>query len=441
MPQPRVGGSDPVRDWVPIMVFLSFLLPQEARLELGDFTLYSYRLALFIAAPFAIKRLLVQPIRFTLADASISFASAWITVATLQNYGLERAMVSGGVLSLDMLLAYFVGRIYIRSGLQLRRLLYAVAPFVALVGLLIMIESVSHTYIVRRVFGAIFGISPDAILNKTFEIRLGLLRGTGPFQHPISGGMLLGSLIPLYFYADLPRRTAMGLLAGLLGIFTLSSAALLSIAGSIALVGYDRIRRFFRMGWMPLIYALAVGLLLLELVSNNGAVNVIIRNLALNPATGYFRQLIWDYGWADVGRHPWYGIGLSGSYYRPYWMATDSIDNHWLFLALRFGIPCLVAVLFCILANLVSLALSPATAEPEAAHGRSMKTGVSISMCVYLVLLLSQSPWQAEAAWLTMLVGIVGGLANPRRADIAVPTGNGTNTQVLSPTAGPFASR
>ena len=48
-------------------------------------------------------------------------------------------------------------------------------------------------------------------------------------------------------------------------------------------------------------------------------------------------MLIWHYGSASALNHPLFGVGLN-EWERPEWM-PPSIDNFWLFLAVRYGLP------------------------------------------------------------------------------------------------------
>ncbi|MCH7564219.1 MAG: hypothetical protein IH968_10395, partial [Gemmatimonadetes bacterium] len=58
---------------------------------------------------------------------------------------------------------------------------------------------------------------------------------------------------------------------------------------------------------------------------------------------GYYRIQIWTYGTASVERNPWFGIG-DKAMGRAHWMVMETIDNHWLMLAVRYGLP--TAILF-----------------------------------------------------------------------------------------------
>ncbi len=401
-------------DWIPVLLLASFLATPEARIDFGGFQLYPYRLALIASIPFMIMRVGREPVRFGPADFFVLASTVWMFIATTTHYELSVALKTGGAQTLDISLAYLAGRIFFRTALDLRRFLYRISPLILAIALLMVAESVSHRYLMRPFVSSITGF-PALGLNRIYELRMGLLRATGPFLHPIAGGLFLGSFAPLFLTADLPRRRWIGL-AGCFGaVFGWSSTGLVSLGAGVMLALYDQPQKHLRLGWMPLIWAVIAGMLVIELLSDAGVAKIIIRYAALNPATGYFRLAIWDFGWADVGRHPWFGIGLFESYERPPWMKSDSVDNHWLLIALRYGIPCTTLLFVGVMLTVISLGSAKPSGEPGALYGKRMTIGVTISIVVSYFSLLTSAPWGADLAWLIMLLGIGNGLKDAPR--------------------------
>ena len=52
----------------------------------------------------------------------------------------------------------------------------------------------------------------------------------------------------------------------------------------------------------------------------------------------YYRELIFEWGMVNVWAHPIFGIGLN-DWVRPSFMHHSSMDNFWLVMAVRYGIP------------------------------------------------------------------------------------------------------
>ena len=65
---------------------------------------------------------------------------------------------------------------------------------------------------------------------------------------------------------------------------------------------------------------------------------VLARVVAFSSSTAWNRYLIWQFGSAELMRHPIFGMGLFEDWQRAPWMPA-SIDNHWLLMSMRYGLP------------------------------------------------------------------------------------------------------
>ena len=86
----------------------------------------------------------------------------------------------------------------------------------------------------------------------------------------------------------------------------------------------------------------------MSLLSNRSPIKVFISYMTFSAHSAYNRILIWDYGTAEVGRHPIFGIGFA-DWQRPDWMHSSSMDNFWLLTAVRYGLPALILLLAAII--------------------------------------------------------------------------------------------
>lgn len=111
-------------DWVPVLIFASILMTPEARIDLGGFQLYPYRLALFASLPVMMVRVGREPIKFGLVDLLFFLSSTLMFINTGLHYTIDVAFKTGAANMLDMLLAYMAGRIFFRSTLDFRKFLY-----------------------------------------------------------------------------------------------------------------------------------------------------------------------------------------------------------------------------------------------------------------------------------------------------------------------------
>jgi hypothetical protein len=102
--------------------------------------------------------------------------------------------------------------------------------------------------------------------------------------------------------------------------------------------------------WAALFTLFAVTYVAIDLFSTKTPFHVFINNFTFSRQSAYNRILIFEFGTAEVARHPVFGIGL-GDWERPVWM-SDSMDNFWLVIAVRYGLPAL-AFLLALLLGLV----------------------------------------------------------------------------------------
>jgi O-antigen ligase len=93
--------------------------------------------------------------------------------------------------------------------------------------------------------------------------------------------------------------------------------------------------------WKLLFAGIALGIAAVMVLSQN-PLSFFIRHFTLDPQTGYYRLLIWEFAGAEALQSPLVGIGFR-EWAHPAWM-SPSIDSLWLGLATTYGLP--AAVLF-----------------------------------------------------------------------------------------------
>jgi hypothetical protein len=408
LPKPKVRD---IPIWPAVVVVYATMLPLEANIALGGLEFYAYRIGLFLAFPWILGKLMRGAIRLVWPDTLMIFAAVWMVLSRWVNDDFSTAIESGGVLGFDLLAAYFLARITIRSPDALRRLLVAILPGLLIVAGSLAVESITGRIIVRPFFSQIFGGLNLAAGGGEirYEERLGLRRAYGPFPHPILAGLQMSSFLTLYAFAGLNKKQRhAGILVGASAFFALSSAAIVGLVLNILLIGYERLQSRIRgIDWKTLIYSALIFVTAIQLVSKNGILVVVVRYLTLDPTTGLYRLLIWEYAGAEVLNSPLFGIGFRG-FLRPDWMTSDSIDAHWLFIALRFGLPCAIAIG---LATFLALVMLGSEASRADRRDRGFFLGVAISLFVIGMLLFTVTLWGPSLAWFTFLLGAAVGAA------------------------------
>ncbi|NJO13930.1 MAG: hypothetical protein HC870_01630, partial [Rhizobiales bacterium] len=176
-------------------------MPSEARIELADQILYPPRLASLLVMLPVLWRLARAEIRLGFWDFLVFLSAFWMVLSFLIVYGPDEGLVRGGALAFDVIVPYLTGRVCFRDANDLRRFLVVAAPGLALAGASMLIEVLLGRPVVRPAAADIFGPLPIyengvavGLRGSAIEARLGILRASGPFSHPILAGLFHGKL-------------------------------------------------------------------------------------------------------------------------------------------------------------------------------------------------------------------------------------------------------
>lgn len=396
---------------VPVLLVYAILLPAGLAVQLGSVALPPYGLATLLLLPFAFAEMVRRRISPTVPDILIIAGSFWGLGAMIVTSGVADGIEAGGSFVVDGLGCYLIGRAYLTDVRRLRKLLVAILPGVLVITVILVIEAVSHKLLIAPLF------PQRAALWNLYETRFGLLRARAVFPHSIAAGLFMGSLLSLYFMSRLGRSGRnLGVLAASGALFTGSSAAYLTIAGLSFLMAY---KSFFnlvlrtRERLIYLFYAAVLLLGFLEMFTGRGAIRTLINFLAFDKGSAYYRLLIWTYGTASVEKHPLFGIG-NAALPRPRWMLRETIDNHWLALAVRYGLPTAVliglgvmmAVAYCVMRN---------TRLND--YDRTTTLGAVFALLALSLMAWTSGLWANHVAWYMLIAGTVAALANqlPKR--------------------------
>jgi hypothetical protein len=415
--RPKASPLGPFLQVAPVAVLIiGLLLPVEVRVNLAGQTLYAYRIAWMLFAPWIMFQILAGRFQWRFIDVLVGMAAIWMVTSFAVVDGLARGLPAGLALGLDVLMPYLITRYTIRTFNDFRILLILLAPFALTIAGLMALESVTQTRFIRSGAASIFGslgqaeYGADVGQAKLGDIRYGLMRATGPFSHPILAGVFFAGLMPLYYFSRLRGWPwLVGMASGLGAIFTFSSAAFLGLLIFVGLSIFDWLqKRVAFLNWPMFLGAVAVMLAVLQVISKNGLVAVLIR-YTVNPATGYYRLLIWEYGSKSVAKHPWFGIG-----YDPFdklkWM-TDSVDTVWLAIAIRNGLPPALLLGFAVLVAIFALAKTASRNQTVDGAG---SIGIAITLAIFFILGFTVSFFGGLLIWFVMLLAVGASLSELR---------------------------
>lgn len=339
-----------------VFLLVSFALPPETSVSLGSLRLSPYRLILILLfLPALVQVLQLQRNGFSTADMLMLGHGIWASLALIVTMGLGNSIETAGIYIVETAGAYFIARAYVRTVQDFTAVIRLV--FWVTTGLLFfaILESLSGQHLLRSLFQAVMG-GPGPHL---IEPRLGLTRAFTSFEHPILFGVFAASAFAgvHYLLCQDGRRPMLRRLSIMSAtFFSLSGGPYTMLALQVGLISWDKVTAGISSRWTILMSLLAGAWLILTLVSNRSPVLVFISYLTFSASSAYNRVHIWNYGTAEVARHPLFGIGLN-DWIRAPWMSS-SMDNFWLLTTVRYGVPaliCLIGVLLVIGAQYMQL--------------------------------------------------------------------------------------
>jgi len=289
--------------------------------------------------PLMVRLLAGQLGRVMIVDVMFFLHFLWIGVSLAVNTPAQ-AITQIGSTGVEFLGGYLVGRAYIRS----REAFLALCRTLLVIGLcllpLALIEAVTSRV---PIVEAIMSLPYFTSVGLAFaDQRMGLSRAQVVFVHPIHFGLFCTMIFSLTFVGlkgtiqDARRWVYAGLIA-FACFLSLSSGAILAMAVQIGLVFWATAFQGIRFRWWLLIGLFVLMYLVVDLLSNRTPIQVFMSRATFSAHNAYIRAIIFDHGVQNVWNNPIFGLGLR-DWTRPEWL-PPSVDNFWLLIAMRHGIP------------------------------------------------------------------------------------------------------
>lgn len=350
-----------------LLLGIVLMIPTQFSVSPAGLHLTPLRFSLImLALPGLVMFLSRQPLRVYLFDVFYLAFALWTVLCMVINRGIGPGIERGGQFLLESAVIYLILQGSLRSLSQIRAL-YAFFFWTSVVLLVFAVpEILLGEHYLFNLFNRITGVPP---LEGTLAgERLGILRVTSIFGHPILYGVFNASLFAMLWYLvrSTPARLACVGIVSLGAFLSLSSGPILVTLIQITLIAVEYATRWLKRRAWVIGSIIAAGLIFVHFASNRGLF-VLMALFTLEPASAYNRRLIWEHGTDDVLRSPIFGM-LPELWTRPFWM-KPSIDNFWLFQAMQGGIPSVVFLLLAILLIIRSLYRVPRQELPPALEG------------------------------------------------------------------------
>ncbi len=213
-------------------------------------------------------------------------------------------------------------------------MLCAVIAFICLDALL---DTVTGRYFTRDLVAQLTGFQKDWSAGSEDAFRFGLLRATGPIEHPILFGIIAGIGLLFAVSVQIRLRTFCIAACGIGIVICFSSAPEQSVLLGFGLLIYGRVMARLKVKWFLAMGGVATFALALFMATNR-PFGALFDLATIDPQTAYYRLYIWNLVGPYVLQSPWFGVYMDNMEYQ------GSVDSLWLVLSLLYGIPCSILV-------------------------------------------------------------------------------------------------
>ena len=332
-------------------------------------------------------------------DVCVLLCALWAGLSLVVNHGLG-ALPRSVITITETFGAYLFGRLFVRNAADYRRFFVLLTIGFAVLLPFAVVEMLTGQDVLRRIFGLIFNIPEPERIPRA---RLGLTRARTIFEHPILFGLVasMGVANMLYIYRDSFRRSMQLTAFFVFVVFSsISSGPMLSVLVQLALTAWDRLLWFMRFKWLVLGFLGIMAMLLLQIASQFHILDFIIDNLMFNPETAPGRIINFEYGMAEVYRHPVFGIGL-GDWVRP-WDRPATFDNYWINYWMRFGTPSFALLVLALVISASRIVMQTTLTRREASY----RTGYLFTLTGLTITLATVHIWSATQVFVFIYFGM-----------------------------------
>ena len=272
----------------------------------------------------------------------------WMAVAIGVN-NPDQLVQNVGSTAVEFIGGYLIARAFIRDRAQFITLCKWVSTMAVLMVPLALYETMTGRPIVVEFIRSLPGLTSETVV--TIAGRMGLERVQAVFAHPIHFGLFCTIAFSLTFVAleGIYTRGARFMLClgiGLCTFLALSSGALLAMLMQIFLIGWYMTLRGNEKRWWILFWICVVMYVLIDILSTRTPVKVFMSYATFSAHNAYWRGIIFEWGVMNIFGNeennvpaaPLFGIGLN-NWVRPSFMHSGSMDNFWLVLGVRYGVP------------------------------------------------------------------------------------------------------
>jgi hypothetical protein len=406
-PRGNPGGSrrpSPFPAWVLLTGILLIPASLQVRLAGEGLKITPGRAAILLLLLPAIGKLWQKGRHFVSSDLFMFLACAWMIGSRLPQDGLNPSAVIEAV---ELGGGYIVARGYFFGRPELKEFMRVFKIITVIVILIAILDPLFGRNVITELF----------VPGAWRQYRGGIVRAQSTIEDGEHFGTfccVAGSLL-LYAEPTRGRKILWGGFCFFGCILSISAGPILAYIIVLATFLYDESLKYsWRWKAYQMTIALAVGVVYYFSASPT---HWIVAHLTLDPQNSYFRLYVFDYYDALIALRPLTGWGFLDQYGDDEFLGVTTVDNVWIVLAIRFGLPMIV---FLLMANIGTFfrAIPRTKGSATNPYIDSLGTGVTISLVCFWLVGLTVHYW--NAIW--MLWGVCLGLrAAIKEAQIWTP--------------------
>jgi hypothetical protein len=392
--QDASAGGATAAGFLLIFIF-SMLFP--VYFHLGDLRLNPLRILMLAAfIPLAVRLFSGAAGRLNGFDVVFGIFCLWMCLSLLVTEGPARIPFIG-ITVVELYGGYLCGRVLVRNYDDYRTFIRCFLIGLAFLFPFALVELLTSRQLLNDFFGSFASTFHKGASTRP---RWGLMRTMASFEHAILFGLFcsIGFANVFYLYREqVLKRIGLTAFVTIMTFMSLSAGPLLSVVLQSGMIAWNKITNG---RWGLLIVLTIIAYITVDLLSNRSPITILISYVTFESHTAWARVVQWDHGTANVLANPVFGLGVSATWDRPSWLA-GSVDNFWLVIAMRHGLPGIVLLLGAIGVGIWRIV----RARGLSAEVETCRTGYMITLVGVLITLATVHIWGAVAVFVMFYLG------------------------------------
>ena len=345
---PLAGSAGQARLALPVLLYILAVVTP-VLMQAGPLHLSLIRIVLLIMIiPLTLRLFSGRYGKVLFVDYMFFAHIGWMTIA-MSVTNPDRVVQNTGSAAVEFLGAYVLGRAYIQNRGDFIALIKLVSFLALLTVPLAILEAKTGQPLVLNLIKKLPGIHTYANVNN--EPRMGLERAQTLFIHPIHYGLFCSMSFALVYVGlgtvmTKGTRVFYGAAISLCVFLSLSSGALLALLLQMFLIGWAAALDKQKRRWLILLGLFVFIYVVIDLLSNRTPIRVFMTYATFSAHNAFWRSIIFEWGVMNImgsvaegiPSARLFGIGLS-DWVRPHFMHSGSMDNFWLVVGVRHGLP------------------------------------------------------------------------------------------------------